>query len=131
MAARRCRVRRGRRLSARDRDRVPDLERADSVTVDPHKWFFQAYDIGGLVVREKAMLTAVFGGLAPEYYRGGEARRGPARRRSAGSTRPRGEPSTHGDQLNFYKFSFEGTRRWRALKLWMTWKHLGTTGSAG
>ena len=26
---------------------VPDLERADSVTVDPHKWFFQAYDIGG------------------------------------------------------------------------------------
>ena len=24
--------------------------------------------------------------------------------------------------------AFEGTRRWRALKLWMTWKHLGTTG---
>ena len=34
----------------------------------------------------------------------------------------------HDDQLNFYKLSFEGTRRWRALKLWMTWKHLGTTG---
>ena len=28
--------------------RLPGLERADSVTVDPHKWFFQAYDIGGL-----------------------------------------------------------------------------------
>ena len=34
----------------------------------------------------------------------------------------------HGDQLNFYKLSFEGTRRWRALKLWMSWKHLGTAG---
>lgn len=22
----------------------------------------------------------------------------------------------------------EGTRRWRALKLWLSWKHLGTTG---
>jgi L-2,4-diaminobutyrate decarboxylase len=31
-------------------------------------------------------------------------------------------------QLNFYKLSFEGTRRWRALKLWMSWKHLGTDG---
>ncbi|MGZ9276068.1 MAG: pyridoxal-dependent decarboxylase, partial [Candidatus Limnocylindrales bacterium] len=39
-----------------------------------------------------------------------------------------GEHDDHGDQLNFYKFSFEGTRRWRALKLWMTWKHLGTPG---
>ena len=26
---------------------------ADSITVDPHKWFFQAYDIGGLVVRRR------------------------------------------------------------------------------
>ena len=36
----------------------------------------------------------------------------------------------HGEQLNFYKLSFEGTRRWRALKLWMSWKHLGTDGFA-
>lgn len=100
------------RLSARDRDRVAALERADSVTVDPHKWFFQAYDIGGLMVRDRVMLTAVFGGRAPEYYRGGETP----------------EDDSHGDQLNFYKLSFEGTRRWRALKLWMTWKHLGTSG---
>ena len=27
---------------------------ADSVTVDPHKWFFQAYDIGGAMVRDGA-----------------------------------------------------------------------------
>jgi glutamate/tyrosine decarboxylase-like PLP-dependent enzyme len=113
----------GARLSARDRDRVPDLQRADSVTVDPHKWFFQAYDIGGLLVRDGRTLSAVFGGRAPEYYRGGE---------TSGSGTPDylrdGEHDDHGDQLNFYKLSFEGTRRWRALKLWMTWKHLGTPG---
>jgi glutamate/tyrosine decarboxylase-like PLP-dependent enzyme len=105
------------RLSERDRDRVPHLDRADSVTVDPHKWFFQAYDIGGLLVRDGSGLAAVFGGRSPEYYRGGE---------TPGATD--GHADDHGDQLNFYKLSFEGTRRWRALKLWMTWKHLGTTG---
>jgi aromatic-L-amino-acid/L-tryptophan decarboxylase len=107
----------GARLSERDRDRVPDLDRADSVTVDPHKWFFQAYDIGGLLVRDGRMLSAVFGGRAPEYYRGGETP----------MTTPDDEDGAT-DQLNFYKLSFEGTRRWRALKLWMSWKHLGTKG---
>jgi glutamate/tyrosine decarboxylase-like PLP-dependent enzyme len=114
----------GARLSERDRDRVPDLERVDSVTVDPHKWFFQAYDIGGLLVRDGGTLSAVFGGRAPEYYRGGET---PARG-VPDYLRDGEHDSSHDDQLNFYKLSFEGTRRWRALKLWMTWKHLGTPG---
>jgi glutamate/tyrosine decarboxylase-like PLP-dependent enzyme len=117
----------GARLSERDAGRVPDLERADSVTVDPHKWFFQAYDIGGLLVRDGRALAAVFGGRSPEYYRGGE---GPG---AAGATGPAAAAADagrddHADQLNFYKLGFEGTRRWRALKLWMTWKHLGTPG---
>jgi glutamate/tyrosine decarboxylase-like PLP-dependent enzyme len=106
------------RLSQRDAGRVPDLERADSVTVDPHKWFFQAYDIGGLVVRDGRFLGVTFGGRSPEYYRGGET---PA-------TGFEGPDNGNGEQLNFYKLSFEGTRRWRALKLWMSWKHLGTEG---
>jgi glutamate/tyrosine decarboxylase-like PLP-dependent enzyme len=114
------------RLSERDRDRVADLHRADSVTVDPHKWFFQAYDIGGLMVRDGTTLAAVFGGRAPEYYRGGES---PVGGLAAPDYLRDGEAEDdHGDQLNFYKLSFEGTRRWRALKLWMTWKHLGTQG---
>jgi len=94
------------RLSVRDSHRVPGLERADSVTVDPHKWFFQAYDIGGLVVRRRQDLRSVFH-RAPEYYR---------------SNRPQDEP------LDWYQYSLEGTRRFRALKLWMSWKHLGTLG---
>ena len=121
----------GARLSERDRDRVTDLHRADSVTVDPHKWFFQAYDIGGLLVRDGRMLPAVFGGRSPEYYRGGEGSgAGTPDYLRDGDTGDGHDDDGHAgaDQLNFYKLSFEGTRRWRALKLWMSWKHLGTLG---
>jgi aromatic-L-amino-acid decarboxylase len=117
-------------LSKRESWAVADLDRADSVTVDPHKWFFQAYDIGGLVVREGRHLAITFGGRAPEYYRGGETpvAGSAAARRPAPAYLRGGDRDPHADQLNFYKLSFEGTRRWRALKLWMSWKHLGTDG---
>jgi len=114
------------RLSARDAGRVPGLELADSVTVDPHKWFYQAYDIGGLVVRDGALLERTFGGRRPEYYRGGEA----PINNDAGADHDGGADHDEPGQLNFYKLGFEGTRRWRALKLWMSWKHLGTSGFA-
>jgi glutamate/tyrosine decarboxylase-like PLP-dependent enzyme len=114
------------RLSKRDGGRVPDLEGADSITVDPHKWFFQAYDIGGLVVREGRYLGITFGGRSPEYYRGGET---PGSVGGTGRAHDADDGhADHGEQLNFYKLGFEGTRRWRALKLWMSWKHLGTEG---
>ncbi len=128
------------RLSARDAGRVADLERADSVTVDPHKWFFQAYDIGGLMVRRGADLEAVFGGRRPEYYRAGHASRGSSPDRAPAATARASaapaeavatEPAAadpHDAGLNFWKLGFEGTRRWRALKLWCSWRHLGTDG---
>lgn len=94
------------RLSGRDASRVPGLERADSVTIDPHKWFFQGYDIGALVVKERGDLHRTFH-RAPEYYRS-----------ALKETRP----------LNWMEYSMEGTRRFRALKLWTSWKHLGTEG---
>ena len=115
------------RLSARDAGRVPGLELADSVTVDPHKWFYQAYDIGGLVVRDGALLERTFGGRRPEYYRGGEAPIGGDGNDGAAGDHDHDDHDVPG-QLNFYKLGFEGTRRWRALKLWMSWKHLGTSG---
>jgi len=88
--------------------RVPDLERADSVTIDPHKWFFQAYDIGGLVVKRREDLLRTFRRM-PEYYR---------------------HPSPEVAPLNWFEYTIEGTRRFRGLKLWMSWKHLGTDGFA-
>jgi aromatic-L-amino-acid/L-tryptophan decarboxylase len=96
----------GARLSEREAHRVPDLERADSVTLDPHKWFFQAYDVGGLIVRRREDLLQTFH-REPEYYR-----------------HPRPEESP----LHWYAYSIEGTRRFRGLKLWLSWKHLGTQG---
>lgn len=94
------------RLSDRDAGRVPDLERADSVTIDPHKWFFQAYDIGALIVRRREDLQQTFHRM-PEYYR---------------QPRPEDAP------LNWFEYTIEGTRRFRGLKLWLSWKHLGTQG---
>ncbi len=41
-----------------------------------------------------------------------------------------GVPGSGGEPLNYYKLGFEGTRRFRALKLWASWKHLGTSGLA-
>ncbi len=102
------------RLSDDLAPRVPGLELADSVTVDPHKWLFQAYDIGGLLVRDGSSLGRVFS-RRPEYYRGGGA-----------GARAHDDQTAHA--LDFYTLGFEGTRRWRALKLWMSWKHLGTRG---
>jgi glutamate/tyrosine decarboxylase-like PLP-dependent enzyme len=116
------------RLSGGARERVADLDRADTVTVDPHKWFFQAYDIGGLMVRDGGDLLAAFGGHRPEYYRGAEqpSRGGPAT--AGGPPQDEADHAADADQLNFYKLGFEGSRRWRALKLWLSWRHLGTEG---
>ena len=50
------------------------------------------------------------------------------RRRGAAATRDEDAHDGHAGQLNFYTLGFEGTRRLRALKLWMSWKHLGTSG---
>jgi aromatic-L-amino-acid decarboxylase len=107
------------RLSARDAERVPGLHLADSVTIDPHKWFFQAYDVGALMVRDGRHLRQAFD-RSPEYYRGGEAAVAPGAHSA--------DVDAHAGKLNFYKLGFEGTRRFRALKLWATWKHLGTSG---
>ena len=75
------------------------------------------------VVRDGGHLRQTFD-RSPEYYRGGEApRHGEPRRR-----RRRRAQDAHAGQLNFYKLGFEGTRRFRALKLWASWKHLGTSG---
>ncbi len=94
------------RLSSRERDRVQGLELADSVTLDPHKWFFQPHDIGGLLVKERDHLQRTFH-TSPEYYL---------------STHTAEEP------LDWYRYSLEGTRRFRGLKLWCSWKFLGTEG---
>ena len=36
------------------------IERADSIGIDPHKWFFQPYDTGCLLVRDVTTLERAF-----------------------------------------------------------------------
>lgn len=80
------------------------------------------------MVREEGVLAEAFGGRRPEYYRAGH---GPETAATA-PTAAEPEDDGHGspDQLNFWRLGFEGTRRWRALKLWMSWKHVGSNGFA-
>jgi aromatic-L-amino-acid decarboxylase len=96
------------RLAPREAHKVPGLERADSLTVDPHKWLFQPYDIGGLLVKRRDDLLRTFH-REPEYY---------------AVWGPEEQP------LHWYQYSLEGTRPFRALKLWLSWKHLGSDGFA-
>jgi glutamate/tyrosine decarboxylase-like PLP-dependent enzyme len=97
------------RLSERHRDRVGGLDLYDSITFDPHKWLFQPHDIGALLVKEGSHLLEAFSS-SPEYYRTGRIEEEP---------------------LHWYQFGIEGTRRFRGLKLWMSWKHLGSRGLGG
>lgn len=80
-------------LSARLRPRLAGIERADSVTIDPHKWMFLPSELGCVLVRDRRWLRASFGEqptylqdsadraeLLPDYYREGlqGSRRGKA-----------------------------------------------------
>ena len=88
--------RRGAPVRARRRPRAGPRARATRVTIDPHKWFFQAYDIGALVVRD--------GGRPPTDV----PPRRPSTTAAARDRRPRGPRRRHG-QLNFYQLGIEGT----------------------
>ena len=39
-------------LTERGRAAMPDLGRADSITLDPHKWLAMPFEVGCLLVRE-------------------------------------------------------------------------------
>jgi aromatic-L-amino-acid decarboxylase len=74
------------------------LGRADSLTLDPHKWLFQPYDVGCVLVRGRGVLEACFT-MTPEYLRDVEA---------------------HGGETEFRNMSLELTRRARSIKIWLT-----------
>ncbi len=79
------------------------IEKADSITVDPHKWFFQPYEIGCLLVRNHKWLKGTFT-EKPEYLRDIEGNE---------------------SEINFYDHGIELTRRFRALKFYMSIKTFG------
>lgn len=79
------------------------LELSDSVTLDPHKWFFQPYETGCLMVRDPARLEDAFR-IAPDYLQ--DAAWGP-------------------EHVNFCDRGIQLTRVFRALRIWLSVQRYG------
>jgi aromatic-L-amino-acid/L-tryptophan decarboxylase len=83
---------------------VAGMERADSLALDLHKWLHAPFDVGCVLIRDRALHRETFAEDA-EYLR--RATRGLAA----------------GEFLHDY--TLETTRGFRALKVWMMLKHHG------
>ncbi len=85
------------------------MERADSVTVDPHKWLYLSKECGGLLVRDEALLRRTFSAEATYLDR---------------------QTDDAASGTNFRALSTQSSRGFRALKVWMALQQLGTDGYA-
>jgi aromatic-L-amino-acid decarboxylase len=85
-------------LSRRTPGLLAGIELADSVTVDPHKWFFSPIGAGAIVVRDAARLSRSFG-LKPAYLT---------------------DEFDHGHRrFNYFEHNLEQSKRFRSLKVWL------------
>jgi glutamate/tyrosine decarboxylase-like PLP-dependent enzyme len=80
------------------------LETADSVTIDPHKWFYAPLDAGAILVKDERRLTVSFG-MKPSYLTD--------------------EMDRGNERYQYYVHGFEQSRRFRGLKVWMSFKRYG------
>ena len=90
-------------LTEAGRTLLQGIERADSITLDPHKWFAQPFEAGCLLVRRGELLAQTFM-LRPEYMQ---------------------DVIPNHDEVNFCDLGIALTRRFRALKIWFSIKLLG------
>ena len=86
-------------LTAKGRALLAGIERADSVTLDPHKWLFQPMECGSVLIRDGARLERTFA-IHPDYLDGNDS---------------------HGEgEVNFADRGLQLSRGFRALKIWMS-----------
>jgi len=90
-------------FTTRGKAYLAGMDLADSLVLDPHKWLFQPYDCGCVLVRHPGALERAFA-MNPEYLKD-----------------VRGKD----DQVDFHNRSLELSRRSRAAKLWLTFKTHG------
>jgi glutamate/tyrosine decarboxylase-like PLP-dependent enzyme len=83
---------------------IAGLDRADSLVLDPHKWLFQPYDLGVLLVRHPGVLERTFT-MNPEYL---------------------ADIVAGTDEVDLRNRSLELSRRGRAVKLWLTFRTYGS-----
>lgn len=86
------------------------IERADSVTIDPHKWMFVPFACGAVLVREGGRVLRDAFDITPEYL-----------------SEERGGADV---EYDFFRYGQLGTRRFNALKIWMALKFMGVSGYA-
>ncbi len=93
-------------LDQRKKHLFAGLERADSVSLDPHKWLYVPVDAGCLLFRDAAAAMAAFNTEDADYIK------------------------THGysdeEAFAFWDYGLELSRRFRALKVWLTLQYYGT-----
>ncbi len=85
-------------ICERGREKLAGLDRVDSLSLDPHKWLFQPFECGCVLVRDFDQLRSAFR-LMPEYMRD-------VHRNTAETN-----PADYGVQLS---------RGFRALKVWLS-----------
>jgi hypothetical protein len=90
-------------LTERGRQWLEGIEQADSVTLDPHKWLYQPFECGCVLVRDGERLRAAFE-VVPDYLKDAAARAG---------------------EVNFSDLGFQLTRSSRALKIWLSLGYFG------
>jgi aromatic-L-amino-acid decarboxylase len=91
-------------LTPKGRALLAGIERADSVTLDPHKWLFQPMECGSVLIRNGAQLERTFA-IHPDYLDDNDSR---------------------GDgEVNFADRGLQLSRGFRALKVWMSVQTFG------
>ena len=91
-------------LSERGRNLLAGIERADSLSLDPHKWLFQPFEIGCVLLRDARLLKKTFNtmtGILEDTKRAEE------------------------EEINYYDYGVQLTRGFHALKLWLSIKAFG------
>jgi glutamate/tyrosine decarboxylase-like PLP-dependent enzyme len=90
-------------LTDRGRDALRGIEVADSITLDPHKWLYQPFECGALLVRDGQLLRRAFE-IVPEYLK---------------------DAAVEAGEVNFSDLGLQLSRSSRALKVWLSVQYFG------
>jgi aromatic-L-amino-acid decarboxylase len=90
-------------LCERGRSALNGMELCDSLSVDPHKWLFQPFELGCVLVKEGKLLKQTFE-IDPEYLQ---------------------DVHRYEKEINFCDRGIQLTREFRALKLWLSLRVFG------
>lgn len=91
-------------FSPRGKEMLRGLEQVDSLSLDPHKWLFQPFEIGCVLLRDAGLLRQTYAYTA-EYLKDTER--------------------DLLEEINYYDYGIQLTRGFRALKLWLSLKAFG------